>query len=106
MTQPPTIQGRNEHLWHASAGEVPTLDAVDVYTPSTERAWLEHIVEDDKHVVLPRTMSGLTKRVEQVDSTVVPIAGVCDCVAVDVRIISRTNLMNTHTHTGRDRYAR
>ncbi|KAF9034676.1 hypothetical protein BDZ89DRAFT_1036404 [Hymenopellis radicata] len=83
VSQPTTIQGRDEHLWHASAGVILDFDDAVLPSPYIDGAWLEHITNTEKNIILPRTGSGLSKRV---DSTVPPLPGTCDCAAINDQI--------------------
>ncbi|KZV96693.1 hypothetical protein EXIGLDRAFT_407819 [Exidia glandulosa HHB12029] len=87
VDQPKVIQARDEHLWHASAGYIPTYDdTLELPPPSTQGAWIESATQDDKRIVLPRTGPGLAKRVQQVASSVPPVPGTCSCAATNDQI--------------------
>lgn len=102
VTEPSTIQGRSEHPWHASAGEVPMLDSAGLEYPSTKGAWIERTAKNDKRIILPRTSSGLAKRVQQVDGSVPPVWGGCFCPATDVRNILYMGFTVPQLHLERD----
>ncbi|KAJ7677758.1 glycosyl hydrolases family 18-domain-containing protein, partial [Mycena polygramma] len=79
VDQPTTIHGRDEHLWRASAGEMLDFDDDFPPSPSIGGAWLEEVDNAKKNIILPRTLS------KRAGSTVPPLAGDCDCAAINVR---------------------
>ncbi|KAJ6511223.1 hypothetical protein DFH09DRAFT_942072 [Mycena vulgaris] len=102
VSQPTTIQGRDEHLWHASAGVILDFDDAVLPSPYIDGAWLEHINNTEKNIILPRTGSGLSKRV---DSTVPPLPGTCDCAAINVRTIPLEDRVVSHSRPGPNQHA-
>ena len=103
VDQPKTIQSRGEHIWHASAGEIPVFDyADDLPLQYATGAWMESIPKNSQIMNSQTNVPNLAKRVQQLDGSVPPIPGGCTCAAINVRTMSYEAFMAPNMHIGRN----